>query len=236
MPIVINGSGSITGISAGGLPDGKIQAADLESGVGGKILQVVQALKSDSQSFTSSSSGNDRFDITGLSVSITPASTSNKILIVYNVNAAGPNGGYRAFIHLMRGSTDIYRGDDSNSRTRCSNFIYTRNDAVGHVPSYQNTGTFLDSPSTTSATTLYTVPTATTAIIKSILVSDDSGSGDTITVTITDTSDNVFSLFKTKSISANGTTELLSAPLVLEESEILKVTAATANRLHVVLS
>ena len=89
---------------------------------------------------------------------------------------------------------------------------------------------------TTSATTLYTVPTATTAIIKSILVSDDSGSGDTVTVTITDTSDNVFSLFKTKSISANGTTELLSAPLVLEESEILKVTAATANRPHVVLS
>ena len=88
----------------------------------------------------------------------------------------------------------------------------------------------------TSATTLYTVPTATTAIVKSILVSDDSGSGDTITVTITDTSDNVFSLFKTKSISANGTTELLSAPLVLQESEVLKVTAATANRLHVVLS
>ena len=88
----------------------------------------------------------------------------------------------------------------------------------------------------TSATTLYTVPSATTAVIKSILVSDDSGSGDTITVTITDTSDNVFSLFKTKSISANGTTELLSAPLVLQESEILKVTAATANRLHVVLS
>ena len=89
---------------------------------------------------------------------------------------------------------------------------------------------------TTSATTLYTVPSATTAIVKSILVSDDSGSSDTITVTVTDTSDNVFSLFKTKSISANGTSELLSAPLVLEESEILKVTAATANRLHVVLS
>ena len=88
----------------------------------------------------------------------------------------------------------------------------------------------------TSATTLYTVPNFSTSIIKSILVSDDSGSGDTITVTITDTSDNVFSLFRTKSISANGTTELLSAPLVLEESEILKVTAATANRLHVVLS
>ena len=89
---------------------------------------------------------------------------------------------------------------------------------------------------TTNLTTLYTVPTAKTAIIKSILVSDDSGSGDTITITITDTSDNVFSVFRTKSISANGTTELISAPIVLEESEILKVTAATANRLHVVLS
>ena len=90
--------------------------------------------------------------------------------------------------------------------------------------------------SSTSATTLYTVPSATTAIIKSILVSEDSGNADTITVTITDTSDAVFSLFKTKSISANGTTELLTAPLVLQESEILKVTAATANRLHVILS
>ena len=89
---------------------------------------------------------------------------------------------------------------------------------------------------TTSATTLYTVPSATTGVIKSILVSEDSGNADTITVTITDTSDAVFSLFKTKSISANATTELLTGPLVLEESEVLKVTAATANRLHVVAS
>ena len=88
----------------------------------------------------------------------------------------------------------------------------------------------------TSATTLYTVPSATTAVIKSILVSEDSGNADTITVTITDTASAVFSLFKTKSISANGTTELLSGPLVVEESEVVKVTAATANRLHVVLS
>jgi len=88
----------------------------------------------------------------------------------------------------------------------------------------------------TSVTTLYTVPSATTGVIKSILVSEDSGNADTITVTITDTSDAVFSLFKTKSISANATTELLTGPLVLEESEVLKVTAATANRLHVVAS
>ena len=88
----------------------------------------------------------------------------------------------------------------------------------------------------TSVTTLYTVPDATTAIIKSIIVSEDSGNADTITVTITDTSDDVFSLFKTKAISANATTELLTAPLVLQQKEVLKVTAAPANRLHVVLS
>jgi len=83
---------------------------------------------------------------------------------------------------------------------------------------------------------LYTCPTATTAIIKSILVSEDSGNADTITVTLTDSSAAVFSLFKTKAISANTTVELLTAPLVVEESEIVKVTAATANRLHVTAS
>jgi len=83
---------------------------------------------------------------------------------------------------------------------------------------------------------LYTVPTATTAVIKSILVSEDSGNADTITVTITDTTPAVFNLFKTKAIGANATVELLTAPLVLQESEIIKVTAATANRLHIVLS
>ena len=88
----------------------------------------------------------------------------------------------------------------------------------------------------TTATTLYTCPTATTAIVKSILVSEDSGNADTITVTITDADSAVFSLFKTKAVSANATTELLTAPLLVEESEILKVTAATANRLHVVAS
>ena len=89
---------------------------------------------------------------------------------------------------------------------------------------------------TTSATTLYTVPSATTSVIKSILVSEDTGNADTITVSLTNTSSAVFSLFKTKAIGANTTVELLTAPLVVEESEIIKVTAATANRLHVVLS
>jgi len=88
---------------------------------------------------------------------------------------------------------------------------------------------------TTTATALYTCAAFKTAIVKSILVSEDSGNADTITVTLTSGSDE-YSLFKTKSIGANGTEELLSAPLVLQEGEILKVTAATANRLHVVAS
>lgn len=88
----------------------------------------------------------------------------------------------------------------------------------------------------TTATTLYTCPTATTAIIKSILVSEDSGNADTITVTITDSASAVFSVFKTKAVGANTTVELLTAPLVIEESEIVKVTAATADRLHVIAS
>tara|TARA_X000001036_G_scaffold297405_1_gene276486 strand:- start:2562 stop:2885 length:324 start_codon:yes stop_codon:yes gene_type:complete len=89
---------------------------------------------------------------------------------------------------------------------------------------------------TTNATTLYTAPSATTTLIKSILVSEDSGNADTITVTITDASAAVFSLFKVKAIGANTTLELLTQPLTVQEDEIIKVTAATANRLHVVAS
>ena len=88
----------------------------------------------------------------------------------------------------------------------------------------------------TSVTTLYTAPDATTSIVKSIIVSEDSGNADTITVTITNASAAVFSLFKVKAVGANTTVELLTAPLVVEEGEIIKVTAATANRLHVVAS
>ena len=46
----------------------------------------------------------------------------------------------------------------------------------------------------------------------------------------------VFSLFKVKAVGANTTVELLTAPLVVQASEILKVNAATANRLHVIAS
>ena len=89
---------------------------------------------------------------------------------------------------------------------------------------------------TTDLTTLYTVPSAKTAVIKSILVSEDAGSGANITVTLVDASSNIFSLFKTKAIASNATTELLTQPIVMEESEIIKVQASDANELHVIAS
>jgi len=91
---------------------------------------------------------------------------------------------------------------------------------------------------TTNATTLYTAPSAAdfnASIINSILVSEDSGNADTITVTITNGS-TVFSLFNVTAVAANTTVELLTRDLILQSGEILKVTAATANRLHVVAS
>ena len=89
---------------------------------------------------------------------------------------------------------------------------------------------------TTDLTTVYTVPSFKTAVVKSILVSDDSGSGTTITVTLVDSSSNIFSLFKTKAIASIATTELLTQPLVMEASEALKVQASDANELHVIAS
>ena len=89
---------------------------------------------------------------------------------------------------------------------------------------------------TTDNTTLYTSPSDSRAIIKNILVSDDSGSGDSINVTLTNASAAIFSLFKSKAIAANATTELITQPIVLEESEVLKAQATTAGRLHVVVS
>ena len=89
---------------------------------------------------------------------------------------------------------------------------------------------------TTDNTTVYTSPSNSRAIIKSILVSEDSGNADSISITLTDASANVFSLFKTKAVSANATEELISQPIILQESEILKAQATTAGRLHMVVS
>ena len=89
---------------------------------------------------------------------------------------------------------------------------------------------------TTDLTTLYTVPTATTTVVKSLLVSEDAGSGSTITITLVNSSGTIFNLFKDKAIASKATTELLTQPLVVEESETLKVQASDANELHVIAS
>jgi len=91
---------------------------------------------------------------------------------------------------------------------------------------------------TTNDTVLFTVPSDAdfnAAVVNSILVSEDSGNADTITVTLVSGSD-TFSLFKVKAVGANTTVELLTKDLILQSGEILKVQAATANRLHVVAS
>ena len=88
----------------------------------------------------------------------------------------------------------------------------------------------------TDNTILYTVPSNSRAIVKSLLVSEDAGSGTTIDVTLVNAAGTVFSLFKLKTVGANTTIQLLTEPLVLMESEILKVKAADANELHVISS
>ena len=90
--------------------------------------------------------------------------------------------------------------------------------------------------SSTNDTTVYTCPTATQTIVKSILISNDSGSSDTLNITLTNASSAVFSVFKAKSVASNTTVELLSQPLIIMESEVLKAQATTADRLHIIVS
>ena len=90
---------------------------------------------------------------------------------------------------------------------------------------------------TTDATTLYTVPAETVSVVKSFIVSnDDASNACELTVTLTNAAGAVFSLFKQKDVAAKTTTELLTQPLIVDESEIIKVQAENANDLHVILS
>jgi hypothetical protein len=88
---------------------------------------------------------------------------------------------------------------------------------------------------TTNATTVYTCPALTVSVVQSMLVSEDSNNADALTVTITNGSD-VFSVYKDKAVGAKGTVELFTRDLILTSGDIIKVTAGTANRLHVITS
>lgn len=111
---------------------------------------------------------------------------------------------------------------------------------VSGIPQYlQNLKNEKVDLTTTNATDLYTVPTDAdfnASVVSSLLVSNDSGSADTITVTLVTTAPATFSLFKVTAVAANTTLELLTKDLILNEGEIIKVQAATADRLHVVAS
>tara|TARA_Y100000356_G_scaffold53689_1_gene43222 strand:+ start:17 stop:628 length:612 start_codon:yes stop_codon:yes gene_type:complete len=159
MPIAINGSGTITGVSVGGLPDGivdtdmiansNVTAGKLASGVGGKILQVVQAAKTDTASTTSGT----YVTISGLSVNITPSSSSNKILVIADVKA-GNDGGNGYYLQIVRDSTAIYVGDAATGKQQCIQQTYGGGDTgEGKYGMAKMGGTFLDSPSTTSQIT-----------------------------------------------------------------------------------
>ena len=94
--------------------------------------------------------------------------------------------------------------------------------------------------STNNATTLYVVPGNSRAIVKSILVSSDSGSATTVTVDLfagdPAASAAKFTLFKVKAVAANASEQLLTEPLIMLENEVIQITAADANRLFVVAS
>jgi len=115
----------------------------------GSVIQVVSATKTD----TLSTSSTSYTDITGLSVSITPTSASSKILIIYSVNVGWDQ--YRGLqLRLMRDSTAICIGDAAGSRTRSSNTTFADTTWTFDTRAmWCLSNNFLDSPSTTSATT-----------------------------------------------------------------------------------
>ena len=90
--------------------------------------------------------------------------------------------------------------------------------------------------STTSATTLYTVPSEKTAFINGFRFAETSNNATTLTLTVTDSSANVFALFTTATVSAAADGESFSRNFILNEGDILKAPAGDANRLTLNLS
>jgi hypothetical protein len=127
--------------SASDIPAANLTGS-LPAGMGGKILQVVQTVKTD----TASTQSTSFVDVPGMSVSITPTSATSKILVFVNFQSSASG---HASARLLRNSTDIAIGDADGSRIRCT--FQSQNTITWDVES--NSMTFLDSPNTTSATT-----------------------------------------------------------------------------------
>ena len=114
----------------------------------GSILQVVQASKTD----TTSTASQDTFVDLGLSTSITPSSSSNKVLVMVSIGRVCKNNTTIRLcpFRILRDATAIGIGDADGVKLQC-------NFAISDVPD-NNYGSgcayqYLDSPSTTSSTT-----------------------------------------------------------------------------------
>lgn len=126
----------------GGTADGWV---DYRKAGAGQVLQVVSTTKTD----TFSSSSLSFVDVTGLAVTITPSATSSKILLVGSV-ATGAQAGVS--LRITGGNAAAYVGDAAGSRIRAFASQWEATVSSGIAMAI----TYLDSPSTTSATT-YTV-------------------------------------------------------------------------------
>lgn len=110
----------------------------------GNIIQVVQTFKNDSFSTTSTS----YVDITGFSVTITPSSTSNKILLLNFAGISTSGNSSVQWMNLLRGSTAIAQPSVSTGFSSTATIYPAAN---GNMVSWSYS--FLDSPNTTSAVT-----------------------------------------------------------------------------------
>ena len=89
---------------------------------------------------------------------------------------------------------------------------------------YKNEKTSL---TTTDLTTLYTVPSNSRAIVKSLLVAEDAGGTAVVKVTLVDAAAAIFVIDNDVNLTANQKEQVLSEPLIMKESEILKVQASS---------
>jgi hypothetical protein len=112
----------------------------------GKVLQVVSTTKTDT--FSGSVTATTVAEPTGYSVSITPSSASNKILVMANFNSGVQTGAVINAV-LIRSSTNIFIGDAAGTRERRT----VHRDSTSTSDARNATIVFLDSPNTTSAIT-----------------------------------------------------------------------------------
>ena len=125
-------------------------ASGVSPGTGmGKILQVVSTIKTDT--FSTTAGGSSPVAITGLTATITPSSTSSKILVMPHLNV-GMSGDNHVGFKILRDTTEIAIGDAASNRPRVS-FTGSIGASGKEWFTVASSFNFLDSPSTTSATT-----------------------------------------------------------------------------------